>query len=435
MRPIYFLLKIALAYAFALFFRRKAVINSPKRLFGRTIFVSNHANSFMDPIIIASSSWPIVHFMTRSDVFKWWLKPILWSAHMLPIYRQHDGGNTQSKNDKVFNKVNKALKLGRNILIFSEGFTDDKPIYGLKPIKKGAIRMGFIALEECKWEKEIYIQALGVNYANRNAVGSEVLIEYQDKICLNDYKEAYAENANKAITDLTRKIELLMQASVLYLEDVSNTDFMRNIMSLKGNAYHPTQTDSSIPLVQRYQNAKVIAKQINENTNKEAFQEFKKEVQNYSSLLKRMKLSDEYVALAAENKLTRQKEFLQLLLLLPFALIGWLTCFIPYFAAKNFAEKIMKRDVFWGSVKLMLGIVFGLLFLLPICIISANLVGFSAWWGCLVFMVLPLFWRLSYSFQKVFVRFQTIGKIQKVDLAKFIQKRTEILANLEVKLK
>jgi 1-acyl-sn-glycerol-3-phosphate acyltransferase len=97
----------------------------------------------MDPLAVASLRRPIVFFMTRSDVFTSFTKPFLWAAHMLPIYRQQDGVDTKDENTRVFAKCTNILSFGRNLLIFGEGFTDDVFIRRLKPIKKGAIRIGF----------------------------------------------------------------------------------------------------------------------------------------------------------------------------------------------------------------------------------------------------------------------------------------------------
>ena len=120
--------------------------------------MSNHQGSFMDPLFIASQRKPIVFFMTRSDVFNKFSRPFLWAAHMLPIYRQRDGVDTKVKNAKIFEKTNVVLNGNRNILIFGEGFTDDRIQRRLHPIKKGPARIGFSALEYTNWNKEIYLQ-------------------------------------------------------------------------------------------------------------------------------------------------------------------------------------------------------------------------------------------------------------------------------------
>lgn len=119
MRFFYFMLKITLPYTTRMYYPRQKIINEPKERFGRTIYVSNHTASFMDPLVVAGLRRPIVFFMTRSDVFTPVTKPILWAAHMLPIYREHDGEDTKGKNAEVFRKCAKVLSFGRNLLILS----------------------------------------------------------------------------------------------------------------------------------------------------------------------------------------------------------------------------------------------------------------------------------------------------------------------------
>jgi len=151
----------------------------------------------MDPLVVASFRPPIVFFLTRSDVFTKLTKPFLWAAHMLPIYRQQDGVDTKDENIKTFDECTKILKYGRNLLIFGEGFTDDVFIRRLKPVKKGAVRIGFYSLEKLNWKKKIYIAAVGCNYSDPNEMRSDLLISTSKRICLNDYRQEYEENPIK----------------------------------------------------------------------------------------------------------------------------------------------------------------------------------------------------------------------------------------------
>jgi 1-acyl-sn-glycerol-3-phosphate acyltransferase len=163
-------------YSLRIYFRTIQLINNPKQFFGRTIYVSNHAAAFMDPLVVGALGRPIVFFMTRADIFNKWTNPFLWMAHMLPIYRQLDGENTKFKNDKVFNRSARILQGGRNLLIFGEGFTDDEFKRRLKPVKKGAIRIGFYTLQKYNWKKKVYVAALGCNYSSPNLLRSDLLI-------------------------------------------------------------------------------------------------------------------------------------------------------------------------------------------------------------------------------------------------------------------
>ena len=120
MRIIYLIMFFTLRYSTWIIYPRFRRVSGPKSFYGRTIFVSNHPASFMDPLVIAAKQRSILFFMTRSDVFTKFTKPFLWACQMLPIYRQLDGGDTRSKNDLVFEKTSKILSRGRNLLILEK---------------------------------------------------------------------------------------------------------------------------------------------------------------------------------------------------------------------------------------------------------------------------------------------------------------------------
>ena len=380
--------------------------------------------------MLGALSKSIFNFMTRSDVFKWWLKPFLWLAHMLPIYRQHDGENTQEKNKTVFNRVNRTLANGRNILIFGEGFTDDTPIRGLKPIKKGAVRMGLTALEGCNWEKKIYLASIGINYTDRNTIGSELLVEYGGEICLNDYRKDFEENTPKAINDITKKLEGMMQDCVIYVADKSNYALLENIMQITRKGFNHANHDDTIALKARFEYSKKLAHWINENATEdnEAINQLKKELNAYFSLEKRMQIQDRFVFESATSKtVSRSKELFLLTTAWPIAILGAIQGFIPYFLAKKLTEKIMKRKVFWGSVKMLLGKVFGTIYSLPIVIwLTKNY--FPHWsFGVIYFLfVAPVLWKISYDYGTWFKEYLLKGKMKYADLSKFVTKRQQL---------
>jgi hypothetical protein len=389
----------------------------------------------MDPIMLGALSKSIFNFMTRSDVFKWWLKPFLWLAHMLPIYRQHDGENTQEKNKTVFNRVNRTLANGRNILIFGEGFTDDTPIRGLKPIKKGAVRMGLTALEGCNWEKKIYLASIGINYTDRNTIGSELLVEYGGEICLNDYRKDFEENTPKAINDITKKLEGMMQDCVIYVADKSNYALLENIMQITRKGFNHANHDDTIALKARFEYSKKLAHWINENATEDnaAINQLKKELNAYFSLEKRMQIQDRFVFESATSKtVSRSKELFLLATAWPIAILGAIQGFIPYFLAKKLTEKIMKRKVFWGSVKMLLGKVFGTIYSLPIVIwLTKNY--FPHWsFGVIYFLfVAPVLWKISYDYGTWFKEYLLKGKMKYADLSKFVTKRQQLAQQID----
>jgi len=429
MRILYIIMSLTFPYALKMFFRRIKTVNAPKQFFGRTIYVSNHPASFMDPIMIPAFTRPIVFFMTRSDVFTKLLKPFFWACHMLPIYRQQDEGDGKAKNEKVFETCSRLLKYGRNLLIFGEGFTDDVFIRRLKPVKKGAVRIGFTTLENINWKKKIYIAAVGCNYTKPNQMRSDFLISYSDKICLNDYKEEYLEHPSKVITELTKHIERLMQEQITHVQKRKLAPFHEMIMMITRKGMNPDSYDKSISLVERWKYSQRLANWLNTQDleENEELDSLHADTENYFKLLKRVQLEDKYVFWKTENPSgSRAKELLYLFLFFPFALIGLIHCFIPYFFIKRFVEKSFKRKVFWGSSKLVMGkLTIGLLNI-PLISVFYHYV-YPSWWLAIgYYSTIGLTGLAAYMWFTHLKTFRTKGIVNNTNVEIFIIKRDKL---------
>lgn len=432
MRFLYLVLKFTLPYPLRVFYRQVRNINSPKEYLGRTIFVSNHANSFMDPLVVASMRNPIVFFMTRSDIFNKKTRPILWASHMLPIYREHDGEDTRSKNEEVFKKCTTILKNGRNLLLFGEGFTDDVFIRRLKPVKKGAVKIGFQSLEDLNWNKKIYIAAVGVNYTSPNRMRSDVLLSSSDRICLNDYREDYLENPNKTITTLTRLVEKKMQEQITHVENKDDAPLHENIMILTRRGMNVDNFDHSLSLEERWKYSQNLAHWLNTQdllTNLNLAQ-FKKNAESYFKLLEHNKTEENYLQwkVSGGNRMT---ELLKMIILFPFAIIGLVHTGIPYFIVKKFVEKSFKREVFWGSVKLMLGKFLIAIFNIPTIFLFYHFI-YPSWWLAITYFLSIGFTGLAaYMWFINFIRYRAKGRISKMDTSTIETKRHDLIEEMK----
>jgi len=220
MRPLYLLLWVTLPYILGVFYRRRKVINTQPDFYAQTLFVCNHPSAFIDPLIIANYHKPIIHFMTRSDVFKPWLKPVTWACHMVPIYRTaEDGNDSAEKNIGTFKEAIKILQWKKSLILFGEGYTDDIFIRSLKPIKKGPARMAFSTMVATNWQEDIKVQTVGVNYSHPRYFNCDLIVSAGKIIHLKDYKAAYEENPSRATTQLMREIEKDLQDQITYVKD------------------------------------------------------------------------------------------------------------------------------------------------------------------------------------------------------------------------
>ncbi|MDX2360483.1 MAG: 1-acyl-sn-glycerol-3-phosphate acyltransferase [Crocinitomicaceae bacterium] len=434
MRILYFLSKITVAFGLRLYFSGIKLVNAPKKFFGRTIYVSNHPASFMDPIAIGAFQHPIVFFMTRADVFNKFSKPFLWASHMLPIYRQHDGEDTREKNEEVFEKCKQILSFGRNLLLFGEGFTDDVFIRRLKPVKKGAVKIGFQTLVKMNWKKKVYMAAIGCNYTDPNTFGSGLLMSVSDRICLNDYKELFEENESKAITEVTRLIEQMMQDQITHVQNVDNAEFHEQIMMVTRKGMNVHNYDHSYSLKQRWLYSKRLATWLNSEMESpsESMEKLKDELQSYFKLLKRFKIEEYFLHWKMTHPSgSRIKEILLMILLFPFAVVGTAHLLLPYLITKKYVEGSFKRTVFWGSTKVLVGGVLAALFNGVFIYLFYHYVYPSWWLSIGYFFSIGVFGLLAYNWFKHLKHFVIKGKVNKTDLSTLIKKREEIQKNVE----
>lgn len=433
MRILYFILWVTLRYTLRVFYPRIKVIGSPFSLFRRTIYVGNHPASFMDPLAVASLRYPSVFFMTRADVFTPLAKPFLWACQMLPIHRQHDGGDTREKNNKSFDQAAKVLKYNRSLLIFGEGFTDDVFIRRLKPVKKGAAKIGFEALVKLEWKKNIYVAAVGSNYSKPNQMRSDLLISTSEEFLLNDYREMYEENPNKAITQVTRRIEQMMRDQITHVQDKTQAEFHEQMMMLTRRGMNADSFDRSIPLERRWRYSQRLANWLNEQNveEDEKLSKLKEDIAAYFKLIKRMRIEDKYVYWKQTNpKGERTKEVLMMIALFPFAILGLIHCGPWYFLVKRFVEKSFRRKVFWGSVKLVAGKILIGLVNLPVIWLFYYFVYESWWLAIAYYFAIGLFGLAAYMWFRYLKYFKTKGAINKAKMDAFIKKRKELVERL-----
>lgn len=437
MRPLYFILWFAVTFGFRLFFRRHHEVRPSKKRFGRTIFVSNHPSSFLDPLVVSCLRKPVVFFMTRSDVFNRITRPIFWLAHMLPIYRQQDGENSQEKNKKVFKMATKALASKRNLLIFGEGITDDSFERRLKPIKKGAVRIGFTALEDLDWSVDIQVQGIGINYTNPEVLRSEVLVAAAEPIVLNEFKEAYLDNPSRVIADLNRELEQRMQAQITHVQSDEHIGLHEQIMMLTRKGMHVACYEQHLSLEDRWNYSVNLANHLNnlsEQQNQTLRLLVKEHFVPYFLQLSKIGLSEQELYWFAIDINWRYRTVLKLLLQFPFFLLGMLHVALPHLLVKRFVESRFKRQVFWSSSKLAL-----LLVILPlwnIFIINklSNYIALEWYLWALYFVFLNFVALAYYLFIKNAILFKKYWSCDAQILKTIVKNRKEVLLQIDTTL-
>ncbi len=175
----YKLIKIPARFAIRLYCRNIAVNN--KDIFlakGPLLIASNHPNSFLDAIILATLFERPVYSLTRGDTFKKKSYALLLqSLNMLPVYRMSEGAENLEQNYETFDKCREIFKQNGIVLIFSEGRCINE--WKLRPLKKGTARLAMSS-----WQEGINLRIIptGINYQSFTSFGKNIQVNFGNTI-------------------------------------------------------------------------------------------------------------------------------------------------------------------------------------------------------------------------------------------------------------
>ncbi|MEP7124211.1 MAG: 1-acyl-sn-glycerol-3-phosphate acyltransferase [Byssovorax sp.] len=150
--------------------------NTPTEDTGGRLFVANHVNGLVDPILILTAAPCPISPVAKSTLWKIpGLRWLLTAVDAVPIVRRRDDPTkATSGNDDVFDKIAAWLAGGQNILIFPEGTSHSEP--HLIAVKSGAARM--LARAKESGGRGLTLQAVALEFEERHTFRSRCLMLY-----------------------------------------------------------------------------------------------------------------------------------------------------------------------------------------------------------------------------------------------------------------
>ena len=128
------------------------------------MFVPNHPNGLLDPILIMMTMGRPVSFLAKSTLMGNGLGRLFLGAFAaLPIFRMRDQGQAggpadeddmQNKNEQVFSICRQILHNNGAMAIFPEGKTHSDSY--LAEFKTGAARIALSAEAEANWQDDVH---------------------------------------------------------------------------------------------------------------------------------------------------------------------------------------------------------------------------------------------------------------------------------------
>jgi 1-acyl-sn-glycerol-3-phosphate acyltransferase len=228
---LYYLLRPLTRLAFLGFYRRihlSGLAEVPAS--GPLIFTANHPTAFIEPCFLACYSGRTLHFMTRGDVFvNPWVHRLLRQVHLIPVYRFRDGYGNLRRNEDSFREARRVLARNNTVLIMAEGGMRHEK--RLRPIRKGAARLAFDALEK-DGLSEVFIQPVAVNYAAADQARSEMMVAFAPPFGISAYLDLYREKPQAALDAVTARIADELQARVIHIERTEDEALCEYLLDL-----------------------------------------------------------------------------------------------------------------------------------------------------------------------------------------------------------
>ena len=198
--------------------------NIPKK--GAVLFAVNHPNGLVDPLYVTTTNSRQNHFLVRAASFKKpFIKKILESLYLMPIYRIRDGIQQLANNQEIFEKCFKILNKGETLMIFPEGSHDKKRT--IRPLSKGFTRIISGALEKHP-NLDIKVVPVGITYQHPSYFPAKVCINYGKPIATRVIFDA--DSSAKSINILKSEVtEQLKKLSVHITDDENYAEILQKL--------------------------------------------------------------------------------------------------------------------------------------------------------------------------------------------------------------
>ncbi len=311
-----------------LFFRRIELYNSnnlPQN--SGIIFVSNHPNALIDPLLLFVALPRNIAFLAKSTLFK---MPIIGflikQVGALPLYRQQDSGQDISKNQETFSLTRDLLKKGGAIAMFPEGVSHSSP--KLLPLKTGAARiaLGAVSVGQNPSSLSLKIIPVGLFYTNKTTFRSEALLHFGEAIdVFPTVLDEEGHPPKEVVKELTTKIEEALREVTINAESNAELDLAKI-----AEGVYTAVTPETENLAERHEILQdFLSKPSNEDNEK-----LEKRLAEYDQKLEKLGLESEFLDLVNYSKrFLLKKAFLHswhLILLSPLAIIGTIIHFPAY---------------------------------------------------------------------------------------------------------
>jgi glycerol-3-phosphate O-acyltransferase/dihydroxyacetone phosphate acyltransferase len=364
---------------------------------GPVIFVLNHPNGLLDPLLLAVTAGRPVRFLAKSTLFGNPFGRVAMRAFgCIPVFRAQDfkadGDARAAANEATFARCREALAAGEALALFPEGVSHSDP--QLKPLKTGAARIALSAERERGGALGLQVVPVGLAYEAKVTFRSRVLMVVGEPIPV---APRLGGDERAAADQLTEDLRAALDEVVLQAE---NRDLLEGVARVAAwTAAAPSEAQN---LGEQHRRARELLAAYHTLCARrpEQVEPIVRSARDYARVLRRLGVRDPW---ALELEPVRPAAALgamaRLVLAAPVALAGAVLGWLPYRLAGQVAPRVTRDEDVLGTVKLLAGALFLLVFWLA----EAGVVGALAgpWWGLLTFLAGPACGFIALRFEEM----------------------------------
>jgi 1-acyl-sn-glycerol-3-phosphate acyltransferase len=402
--------------ALACYFRKSSFLYSERiPAKGPVVVISNHAASFLDAVVMGVMLKRSIHFYARGDIFKKpWVRRVLGSLHMIPIYSADLARGDLHRNAGSFDAGSEVLKKGGLLLIFPEGLS--RLERNFMPLKKGVSRIILQALDRHP-HINVTVVPIGIHYT-RHAFRADLQMITGEVVDVSGYRDEYHANAPKAVNHLTDELERLLKPVVLFVNQTERSGLLEQQLHMLA---HETRGQFN---QQIFDMQKALCDVVSDMSEQDSLT-VKQQQDQYFATLSLQELHDK----SFTGGTRYAGPLYWLVLWFPLFVVGALLNILPYMFGRYMADKKVTRADFYTSVLtavsafsyviwLLLGLVFSFILKSNALLILFAVSPFLAW--------IALRWADAFRDWKFQTRYDTLRASDPELIKGLVQLRNEI---------
>ncbi len=356
---LYNLVRPLASLALRIFMRSISISHAERIPVGKPVVLAvNHPTAFMEPCILACFLDRPLYFLVRGDVFSSPLVArVLRMLNMLPMYRLKDRGFRYVKeNFQTLDACYDALLANKTIMILAEGTTIAEK--RLRPLKKGAARLAFGALDKHPELEDVWIVPVGVNFDYMDRFRAEVMIDVGIPLSARAYYGEYLNSSQAGIDQVNEALRQRMEALMVIIPLAADEWLTEQLFQVSRSTRDPICSwqpkQSNTWLLHEKKLADYVYRL--SEPEKSALKDY---CVSYRHHLSRRRVTDYAVSV---DPYLRLESPLLYLLAAPFMLLGYLGNWLPAALSQWITRRTVKDITFYAPVLITIAMVLYLLY-------------------------------------------------------------------------